>query len=110
MPKCEIDLRPGGEWNYVFRFPDGNNHDCQAIYRVVEPPTKLVMESSVPGPNGQIFFSIRQTIFFEVRGAETELTLEMKVLRVNAGGEPFLEGAKQGFGMTMDNLEEYLDR
>lgn len=110
MPKCEIDLRPGGEWNYQFRFPDGNSHDCQAIYRKVEPPAKFVMESSVPDAQGKPFFTIRQTILLEDRGVETGLVLEVKVLLVNPGGEPFLEGAKQGFGMTLANLEEYLSR
>jgi len=110
MPKCEVDLRPGGEWNYLFRSPEGVEHDCQAIYRAVEPPSKLVMESSVPGPQGKAFFTIRQTILLVDKGMETELILEVKVLQVNPGGEPFLEGAKQGFGMTLVNLEEYLGR
>ncbi|HTA77712.1 MAG TPA: SRPBCC domain-containing protein [bacterium] len=108
MPRCEVDLRPGGEWNYLFRSPEGAEHDCQAIYRVVESPSKLVMESSVPNAKGTPFFTIRQTILLVDKGAETELILEMKVLQVNPGGEPFLEGAKQGFGMTLANLEEYL--
>jgi uncharacterized protein YndB with AHSA1/START domain len=110
MPRCEVDLRPGGKWNYIFRSPEGAEHDCQAIYRVVEPPSKLVMESSVPNAQGKPFFTIRQTILFADKGVETELVLEMKVLQVNQGGEPFLEGAKQGFGMTLANLEEYLGR
>jgi uncharacterized protein YndB with AHSA1/START domain len=108
MPKCEVDLRPGGEWNYLFRSPEGEEHDCQAIYREVESPSKLVMESSVPDNKGNPFFTIRQTILFVDKGAETELILEMKVLRVNPGGEPFLEGAKKGFDMTLANLDEYL--
>jgi len=108
MPRCEIDLRPGGKWSYLFQSLEGVKHDCQAIYRVVEPPTKLVMESSVPDGQGKSFFTIRQTILLEDKGAETGLVLEMKVLLVNPGGESFLEGAKQGFGMTLANLEEYL--
>lgn len=108
MPRCEVDLRPGGEWNYLFRFPNGLEHDCQAIYRVVEPPSKLIMESSVPDAHGKPFFTIRQTILFADKGLETELVLEMKVLLVNPGGEPFLEGSKQGFEMTLSNLEDYL--
>jgi len=110
MPRCEVDLRPGGKWNYLFRFPEGMEHDCQATYREVEPPSKLVMESSVPDAQGKPFFMIRQTILLKDKGAETELILEVKVLQVNPGGEPFLEGAKQGFGMTLANLEEYLGR
>jgi uncharacterized protein YndB with AHSA1/START domain len=110
MPRCEVDLRPGGKWNYLFRSPEGVEHDCHAIYREVEPPSKFVMESSVPDSQGTLFFTIRQTILLEDKGAETGLILEVKVLMVNPGGEPFLEGAKQGFGMTLANLDEYLGR
>ncbi|HXL72349.1 MAG TPA: SRPBCC domain-containing protein [bacterium] len=110
MPRCEVDLRPGGKWNYLFRSQEGVEHDCQAIYREVEPPSKFVMESSVPDSQGKPLFTIRQTILLEDKGAETGLVLEVKVLLVNPGGEPFLEGAKQGFGMTLTNLDEYLGR
>jgi uncharacterized protein YndB with AHSA1/START domain len=108
MPLCEVDLRPGGFWNYKFHSPEGVEHDCQAVYREVDPPRKLVMESSVPGPQGKPFFVIRQTVTLEEKGEETGLVLEMKVLQANPGSEPYLEGAKQGFGMTLSNLESYL--
>jgi uncharacterized protein YndB with AHSA1/START domain len=103
-----VDLRPGGLWRYTFQSPKGIKHDCEAIYREVEPPSKLVMESSVPGPDGKPFFTIRQTIALEDRGKETGLVLEFKVLQANPGSEPFLGGMKQGTNGTLDNLEEYL--
>src|ERR1700678_628900 len=78
MARWEVDLRPGGKWNYLFRSQEGVEHDCQAIYREVEPPSKLVMESSVPNAQGKPFFTIRQTILFADKGVETELVLEMK--------------------------------
>ncbi len=110
VSRCEVDLRPGGEWNYTFQFPDGTGHDCKAVYRAVEPPSKLVMESSVPNPQGTPYFTILQTILFEDKGDETGVVFEMKILQANAGAEPFLEGAKQGTGMTLDNLTEYLGK
>ncbi len=107
-PKCEVDLRPGGKWNYTFRSPEGQEHDCQAIYREVEAPRKLVMETSVPSPAGKPFFALRQTITLEEKGDQTELVLAFKVLEANPGSEPFLAGMKQGTNGTLDNLEEYL--
>ena len=109
-PKCTVDLRPGGEWNYTFRSPEGQEHDCQAVYQEVNPPGKLVMESSVPSPNGKPFFTIRQTITLEEKGNKTDLVLAFKVLEANHGAEPFLGGMKQGTNGTLDNLEEYLER
>jgi uncharacterized protein YndB with AHSA1/START domain len=108
MPVCEVDLRPGGTWKYLFRPPEGPEHPCEAVYREVVPPEKIVMESSVPGPGGKPFFTIRQTILLEDKGRETGLALEVKILEANPGCEPFLEGAKQGFGLTLSNLGDYL--
>ena len=105
---CKMDLRPGGKWTYTFRSPEGLEHNAEHVYREIHPPQKLVMEAGVPGPDGKPFFTIRQTILLEERGKETDLTLEVKVLEANPGSEPFLGGAKQGTGMTIDNLEEYL--
>jgi uncharacterized protein YndB with AHSA1/START domain len=109
-PKCEVDLRPGGEWNYTFRSPEGMEHDCQATYQEVDPPHKLVMESFVPGPGGKPFFTIRQTITLEDKGDQTELVMAFKVLEANPGCEPFLTGMLQGTNGTLDNLVEYLAR
>src|ERR1700679_4074396 len=47
LPKCEGDLKPGGFWRYTFRAPEGWEHDCVSVYREVDPPRRLVMESSV---------------------------------------------------------------
>jgi uncharacterized protein YndB with AHSA1/START domain len=105
---CKVDLRSGGLWTYTFRSPEGQEHHCEAIYREVEPPKKLVMESSVPGPGGKPFFTIRQTILLEDRGKETGLVFEAKVMEANPGSEPFLGGMEQGTNGTLDNLEEYL--
>jgi|SRR5581483_9268147 len=110
MPLCKIDFRPGGLWEYKFSSPEGVEHDCQAVYREVDPPRKFVMESSVPGPGGKPFFIIRQTILLEDKGAETGLVMEMKVLQANPGSEPFLGGAKEGTRMTLSNLEDYLKK
>ena len=106
--ECKVDLRPGGKWTYIFRSPDGQEHGAEHTYLEVDPPKKLVMTAGVPGPDGKPFFTIRQTILLEENGPETGMTLEMKVLQANPGSEPFLGGAKQGTGMTLDNLEEYL--
>lgn len=105
---CKVDLRPGGEWTYTFRSPDGQEHNARHVYREINPPQKLVMEAGVPGPDGKPIFTIRQTILLEDKGGETGLTLEMKVLQANPGSEPFLGGAKQGTNMTFDNLADYL--
>lgn len=104
---CKVDLRPGGEWTYTFRSPEGMEHHCRAVYEAVESPRKLVMVQAVPGPDGNPFFKIRQTITFQEKGNETDLAFKVKVLEANPGSEPFLGGMEQGTNMTLDNLLVY---
>ena len=42
MPVCEVDLRPGGAWHFVWRSRDGAEMDMRGVYREVSPPERLV--------------------------------------------------------------------
>jgi uncharacterized protein YndB with AHSA1/START domain len=42
MPVCEIDLKPGGTWHYVWRRADGEEMEMSGSYREVKPPERLV--------------------------------------------------------------------
>ena len=42
MPVCEIDLRVGGAWHFVWRRADGGEMEMRGEYREVAPPERLV--------------------------------------------------------------------
>jgi uncharacterized protein YndB with AHSA1/START domain len=42
MPVCEIDLRPGGSWHFVWRRDDGTEMEMSGVYREVVPPERIV--------------------------------------------------------------------
>jgi len=46
MPICEIDLRPGGAWRYVYRHTNGEEMTLHGSYREVAPPERLVYTNS----------------------------------------------------------------
>jgi len=108
MPVCQVDLRPGGKWDYVFRSPEGKEHACNAVYLEVAPPQKLVMESSVPRKDGQPLFTIRQIFTLDEKKDATILHVEVEVLDTHPGSDPYLKGMKEGFNQTLDNLVGYL--
>ena len=49
MPVCEIDLRPGGAWRFVWRKADGTEMEMRGVYREVVPPERLVSTESWGG-------------------------------------------------------------
>jgi uncharacterized protein YndB with AHSA1/START domain len=42
MPVCEIDLRPGGAWHFVWRGPGGHEMEMHGEYLVISPRERLV--------------------------------------------------------------------
>src|ERR1041385_4731798 len=49
MPICEIDLRPGGAWRFVWRQLDGAEMEMRGVYQEVTPPERLVSTESWGG-------------------------------------------------------------
>src|SRR4051812_5288690 len=42
MPICEIDLRPGGGWRFVWRKSDGSEMGMHGVYQEVVPHERVV--------------------------------------------------------------------
>jgi uncharacterized protein YndB with AHSA1/START domain len=42
MPVCEVDLRPGGSFRYMWRNAHGREFGASGTYREVDPPKRLV--------------------------------------------------------------------
>jgi uncharacterized protein YndB with AHSA1/START domain len=40
-PVCEMDVRPGGLWNHVMRFPDGYELHMHFVFVLVDAPRSL---------------------------------------------------------------------
>jgi len=49
MPVCEVDLRPGGAWPFVWRRADGTEMEMRGEYREVTPPERVVSTESWGG-------------------------------------------------------------
>lgn len=77
-PLAEVDLRAGGRYRIHMRAPDGALHRLSGVYRVVEPPKKLVYtwqwEHEPDAPEMLV------TVEFRGRGAKTELVLTHELL------------------------------
>lgn len=69
---CEVDLRPGGRYRYVWRTPDGVEMGMAGVYREVARPERLVYtesfgEDSAGGENVE-------TVVLTEQGGRTLLT------------------------------------
>lgn len=80
MPVCEVDLRVGGKYRYVWRHTNGNEMGMGGVYWEIVPPERIVAtekfdEAWYPGESvGTVVFlergartTIKQTILYDSR-------------------------------------------
>jgi uncharacterized protein YndB with AHSA1/START domain len=50
MPVCDIDLRPGGSYRYVWDGPEGRQMGMRGVFREVVPPERCVQSETFDEP------------------------------------------------------------
>ena len=101
MPVCEIDLRPGGRWRYVWRNAHGREFGATGTYREVDPPRRIV---HVTNHNGEE--QTNTTTFAEENG-RTTVTVSM-LFASKASRDQGFPYAKVGTDSSYARLDAYL--
>ena len=101
MPVCEIDLRPGGTWRYVWRNRTGREFEVTGTYREVDPPRRLV---AVTRANGD---EQTNTTTFAEAGGRTTVTIT-QAFASRALRDQGLPYAKVGTDSNHARLDAYL--
>ncbi|HEU5102082.1 MAG TPA: SRPBCC family protein [Roseiflexaceae bacterium] len=104
MPVCEIDLRPGGAWHYVWRRSDGSEMEMRGIYTEVVPHERLVCTERW-GPEWPE--TLNTIVLVELDG-KTTLTQRVRYPSKQARDAAFATGMKDGANESYDRLAEYL--
>jgi uncharacterized protein YndB with AHSA1/START domain len=103
---CEIDLRPGGAYRYVWRDTDGNEMGMGGTLREVVAPERLVAterfdQAWYPGEG-----VVTQTLV--ERGGQTTLTVAIRYESKEARDIALQSGMDQGMAMGYERLAELL--
>ena len=104
MPVCEIDLRPGGSWHFVWRHSSGKEMEMRGEYREVKPPERVVSSESW-GPDWP---ETLNTVVFSERAGKTTATITLLCASKQARDAALKMGMKQGMALSYDRLENYL--
>jgi len=108
-PACEVDLRAGGTWKIVMRFPDGvNEHTMQAVYREIVPPERLSFTNVALDKDGNRLLEGITSITFEELGGKTKLTMYTRMTGLVPYSDRMLEGMEPGWSQTLERLGEAL--
>jgi len=106
MPVCEIDLRVGGPWRYVWRHPNGKEMEMHGVYREIAPPERVVWTESW-GPEWPE--TINTVTFTEVDGMTT-ITITVLCPSKDVRDAMIKTGMASGVSVSFDRLATILRR
>lgn len=103
MPVCEIDLRVGGAWRYVWkRTSNGEEMMMHGVYREVSPPSRTVHTERFGDGEALV------TTTYEAEGGRTRLTQTMAFPTTEARDFTLKTGMETGVAISYDRLERML--
>ncbi|NTU81959.1 MAG: SRPBCC family protein [Chloroflexales bacterium] len=104
MPVCEIDLRPGGAWHFVWRRADGAEMEMRGVYQEVTPPDRLVSTESWGGD----WPDTLNTLLLSEEGGKTTITQRIRYPSQAARDAALKTGMQDGMATSFDRLAAYL--
>ena len=107
MPVCEIDLRAGGKYRYVWRHDrNGNEMGMSGVYREIMPPERIVNTESFDEPwyPGEAVAKLALT---EERG-KTTVTQTVLYASRDARDGVLKSDMERGVAASYDRLEDVL--
>ena len=120
MPVCEIDLRVGGAYRYIWRHADGKEMGMRGVYREVAPPERIVCTELFDEPWHAVAslqrFAQRLAegdgdlrLPAELEGAgRTTVTITILYISKEARDGVLNSGVERGVAASYDHLEEIL--
>jgi uncharacterized protein YndB with AHSA1/START domain len=104
MPVCEIDLRPGGQWHFVWRRPNGEEMEMRGEYREIDPPERIVNTESWGGEWPETL----NTLILTEHDGQTTITQRVLYPSRDARDAALGTGMKDGASISYARLETYL--
>ncbi len=103
---CEVDLKVGGAYRFVWRGPDGNEMGMGGVYREIVQPERLVNTEKFDDPwyAGEAL----DTMVLTERDGKTTCALTMRLESKEARDGVLKSGMESGVAEGYDKLDELL--
>jgi uncharacterized protein YndB with AHSA1/START domain len=106
MPQCEIDLRVGGSFRYVWRNDEnGTEFGVQGEFREIDAPNRIVNVERMDGVPGQA----ATTTLFEKRGNGTAFSITIEFESKELRDSALASGMTGGMSMSYDRLDAFTE-
>jgi uncharacterized protein YndB with AHSA1/START domain len=103
---CEVDLRVGGAYRFVWRGADGREMGMRGVYREIVPGQRIVSTETFDDPwyDGEAV----GTAEFAERGGKTMLTITMRYSSQDTRDAVLRTPMQDGLSQSYDKLDELL--
>lgn len=103
----EMEVKPGGVWDFIMHGPDGTDYPNRIIFKEVDAPHRLAYAHGSGVENDPQEFDV--VVTFEPQGDKTLLTMR-SVFRTQEARDFVVRefGAIEGGNQTVNRLEEHL--
>jgi uncharacterized protein YndB with AHSA1/START domain len=105
MPVCEVDLRVGGAYRFVWRNEDGRELVSHGEHREIAAPGRLVTTETMQGFDGASV----NTLLLREEGGRTILTLTMLFPTAEIRDGALQSGMADGMAASYDRIQEIAD-
>jgi uncharacterized protein YndB with AHSA1/START domain len=100
----EMNVTPGGRWDFVMHGPDGTDYDNRSVYLELVPPERLVYQHESPRFQATV-------TFVALSSGETEVTMRMLFDSAEELEHSCKQyGAIEGMAQHLARLDGYLAR
>lgn len=104
MPVCDIDLRKGGAWHFIWRPEHGEDKEMRGIFREVRAPGRLVFTESW----GDDWPETVQTLSLTAKDGRTTLTTTIVFESKEARDHAIRMRIKDRWAFSYFHLDKYL--
>ena len=106
MPVCEVDLRPGGAWHFVWRGADGKNMEMRGVYKEIARPERLVSTESWGGEWPETL----NTLTLSEQDGKTTITETVRYASKDVRDKALQSGMKEGVEQSFNRLATLVQR
>lgn len=103
-PRCEWDMRPGGEIRVDMRMFDGTVYPMGGRVLEVAPPERFVFVSFPLDGEGKPLFESRNELTLSEEGGKTRMQLRIEVSGIRPEHARYLEGMEMGWSQSLLRL------
>ncbi len=106
----KMDVRPGGQWRFLHRTPEGNEYAFHGVYHEVLAPERIIDTFEFEGLPETGHVTLETMRLVELPGGRTRLITQSVFQSIMDRDAALQSGMESGINDTYDRLSELLEK